>query len=186
MSGNKNNWAFIILTRRIKTEMLQLTPCPPLLSRPHISKLHEFKWPESMSQQNSLDSNRSSVALGLRKQSNYSSLKKCRQLISNDGGDFVWFLYLIRICVWPLGEHESDITSYLSQPGQAGGRGIHNINNIRSWRSPPPRTMINIAFCFQAWGFQFLQATESEAREQKMPRVCPILTDFFSGRFIPG
>ena len=26
---------------------------------------------------------------------------------------------------------------------------IHNINNIRIWRSP----MINIVFCFQAWGF---------------------------------
>ena len=36
---------------------------------------------------------------------------------------------------------------------------IHNINNIRIWRSP----MINIVFCFQAWGFQFLQ-TDCEAR----------------------
>lgn len=76
---------------------------------------------------------------------------------SHEGGDFVWFLYLIRICVWPLGGTWIRYQQlFIPDRPVAEGRGIHNINNIRCRRSSQPRTMINIAFCFQAWGFQFL------------------------------
>lgn len=152
----------------IKTQILQLTSCPAAISAQYLQNfikssdrvnVQKIRWIPNIRRTVPLlsawlDIWYASKAITAARKYRRPAYRYSK---SHEGGDFVWFLYLIRICVWPLGGTWIRYQQlFIPDRPRAEGRGIHNINNIRCRRSSQPRTMINIAFCFQAWGFQFL------------------------------
>ena len=181
-SGNKNNQvrAFIMTWPGQDKNTNITADFVPGRNLSSISQeLYKIKWPRVNVQKNSFKNSKHQTKFRCSGALDTTFDTQARQLLevgntacerrdiqNHISGDFVWFLYLIRICVWPLGGAWIRYHQQLFIPSQERpGWGIHNINNIRCRRSPQSRTMINIAFCFQAWGFQFLQATESENRK---------------------
>ena len=127
------------------------------------SKLYKIKWP-SQCPKNSLNSKHQTQFRCSRPGSTFDTQAKQLLRLGNTQAASVDIQnHMRRFCLVSVSHQDLRLAirenmnqiSAVIYPGPAG-RGIHNINNIRCRRSSQPRTMINIAFCFQAWGFQFL------------------------------
>ena len=161
-SGNKNNQvrAFIMTWPGQDKNTNITADFVPGRNLSSISQeLYKIKWPRVNVQKNSFKNSKHQTKFRCSGALDTTFDTQARQLLevgntacerrdiqNHISGDFVWFLYLIRICVWPLEEHESDITSSYLSRARSGQAEVFTISTISAAEGPlnPAQWLISL------------------------------------------